>query len=75
MHAYTASPQKPWILDFGASSHMIGITQKFVFLNMFTAHHSVKIVDGTHSPALGNKVVHATPSLTLIDSFMSTFSC
>jgi len=28
---------------------MTGITQKFVFLNMFTAHLSVKIVDGTNS--------------------------
>jgi len=57
MHAYTASPQKPWILDIGASSHMTDITQKFIFLNMSTVHPSVKITDGTHSPVLGNKVV------------------
>jgi len=34
---------------------------------MFTAHPSVKITDGTHSHVLGNVVVQATPSLTLID--------
>jgi len=46
---------------------MIGITQKFVSLNKSTAHSSVKVTDGTHSPVLGNEVVQATPSLTLSD--------
>ena len=46
---------------------MTDITQKFVSLNMSTAHLSVKIVDGTHSPVLGNGVVQTTPSLTLTD--------
>ena len=67
MHDYIASPQKPWILDPGASSHMTGITQKFVFLNMSTVHPSVKIADGTHSPVSENGVIQATPSLTLTD--------
>jgi len=49
---------------------MIGITQKFVFLNMSTAHPSVKIADGTHSPVLDNGVVQVTPSLTLLTYFM-----
>ena len=44
---------------------MTGITQKFVSLNISTAHSSVKIADGTHSYILGNGVVQATPSLTL----------
>jgi len=44
---------------------MTGITQKFIFLNMSTAHPSVKIVDSVHSLVLGNGVVQATPSLTL----------
>jgi len=47
MHTYAASPKKSWILDSGVSSHMTGIKQKFVFLNMSTAHPSVKIADGT----------------------------
>ena len=34
---------------------------------MSTAHPSVKIADGTHSPVLGNGTVQATPSLTLTD--------
>jgi len=67
MHAYTASPQKPWILDSGASSHMRGIKQKFVSLNLSNVHLSIKIADGSHSPVLGNRVVQATPSLTLTD--------
>ena len=44
---------------------MTGITQKFVSLNISTAHSSIKIADGTHSHILGNGVVQATPSLTL----------
>jgi len=67
MHDYTASPQKPWILDFGASSHMTGIKQKFVFLDLSSVHLSVKIANGTHSPILGNRVVQDTPYLTLTD--------
>ena len=30
MHAYTASPQKSWILDSGALSHMTGNKEKFM---------------------------------------------
>jgi len=67
MHAYTVSSQKLWILDSGASFHMIGIKQKFVSLTLSSVRPSVKIVDGTHSPVLGNAVVQATPSLTLTD--------
>ena len=48
-------------IDSEVLSHMTCITQKFVSLNMFTVHPSVKIVDGTHSPVLGNGVVQATP--------------
>ena len=48
---------------------MTGITQKFVSLNISTAHPSVKIADVTHSSVLGNGVVHTTPSLILTDVF------
>ena len=67
MHAYTASPQKPWILDSGASFHMTGVKQEFVSLNLSRVNSSIKIADGTHSPVLENGIVHATPSLTLTD--------
>ena len=46
---------------------MTSITQKFVSLNMSTAHPSVKIADGTHSSVLGSGVVQAPPSLTFTD--------
>ena len=46
---------------------MTSITQKFVSLNMSTAHPSVKILDGTHSPVLGNGIVQDTPFLNLTD--------
>ena len=55
-------------IDSEVLSHMTCITQKFVSLNMFTVHPSVKIVDGTHSSVLSNGVVQATPSLTLTDA-------
>ena len=42
-------------------------TQKFVSLNMSTAHPSVKIANDTHSPVLGSGAFQATPSLTLTD--------
>jgi len=48
---------------------MTDITQKFVSLNMFIIHPSVKIADGIHSPILSNEIVQATPSLTLTDVF------
>ena len=44
---------------------MIGITQKFVSLNMSTTHSSVKIADGSHSPVLGHEIVQVTSLLTL----------
>ena len=46
---------------------MTGIIQKFVFLKYSNTYPPVKIADGTQSPVLGNWVVQATPSLTLID--------
>ena len=60
MHTYTATPQKPWILDSGASSHIIDIKENFVFLNMSTTHPSVKITNGTHYG-----IVQANSLLTL----------
>jgi len=76
MHAYTASPQKPWILDSGVSSHMTGIKEKFISLNMSIVHPFVKIIDGTHSPVLGNEIVQANPSLTLTDVlYVPQFYC
>ena len=45
MHVYTASPQNPWILNAGVSSHMIGIEQKIVSLKFQIP--LVKIADGT----------------------------
>jgi len=46
---------------------MTDITQKFISLDMFTAHPSIKIADGTHSPVLGNEAVQASPSAILTD--------
>ena len=43
IHIYTAYPQT-WILDSGASSHMISIKQKFVSLNLSSVHPSVKLL-------------------------------
>jgi len=63
MHAYTASPQKSWILDLGVLSHMTGNKENFMSVNMSNTYSSVKIVDGSHSLVLENGVVHATLSL------------
>ena len=62
MNAYTASSQKPWMLDSEASSHMTSIKQKFVSLNLSSVYPSVKIIDGTHLLILSNEVIQATPS-------------
>ena len=70
MHSYIVSPQKPWILDSRALSHVTGIKQEFVSLNLLCVHPSVKIVDGIHSPVLGNGVVQATPSLMLTSNVL-----
>ena len=50
MHVYTTSPQKPYILDLGVSSYVIGIKQNFILLNLSNTYPSIKIVDGTQSP-------------------------
>jgi len=67
MHTYTLLSKVFDIRLWSLISHMTGITQKFVSLNMSIVHPSVKIADDTHSPILGNGVVHATPALTLIN--------
>ena len=46
---------------------MTAIKQEFVSLNLSCVCPFVKITDGTHSPALGNEVVQATPALILTD--------
>jgi len=46
---------------------MAGIKQKIVSLNLSNKFPSINIADGTQSAILGNEVVQATPSLTLID--------
>jgi len=46
---------------------MRGTKQEFVSLNLSRVHPSVKIVDGTHSPVIGNVIVQATLSLTITD--------
>jgi len=46
---------------------MTGIKQKSVSLNYSNKFRSVNIADGSQSPVLGNRVVRATLSLTLID--------
>ena len=46
---------------------MTSIKQNFVSLNLSSVYPSVKIVDGTKPPVLGNGVVQAAPSLTLTD--------
>jgi len=44
MHAYTASPQKSWMLDSRASSHMAGIEEKFVSLKFSSVHPLLKLL-------------------------------
>jgi len=47
MNAYVASPQKSWILDLGASTHMTSIKQKIVSLYLSNKLSSVNIVDSS----------------------------
>jgi len=65
MNVYIVSPHRPWILDSGASSHTIGIKDKFTSIHLSTKISSVNIADGTQSPVLGDGVIQATPFLNL----------
>ncbi|XP_020258205.1 uncharacterized protein LOC109834580 [Asparagus officinalis] len=67
MDAYIASSHKPWVLDSEASSHMTGIKDHFVSLHLSDKFPSIRIADGTLSPVRGDRVVHATSFLKLID--------
>jgi len=68
MHAYTVFPQKSWILNPGASSHM-QVLKKVYFFKYVHYLPFVQINDGTHSPLLSNGIVQTNPALTLTDVF------
>ena len=65
MSAYIASPQKPWILDSGASSNMTGIKQNFILLNIFNKFSLINIVDGTQSHVSDNE----SSSYSILNSY------
>ncbi|XP_020255709.1 uncharacterized protein LOC109832716 [Asparagus officinalis] len=67
MDAYIASPHEPWVLDSEASSHMIGIKDRFISLHLSNKFPSIRIADGTLSPVFDAGVVHTTSSLKLND--------
>jgi len=43
MDVYIASPNKPWVLDSEASSHMTCIKDKFISLHLSNQFSSVNI--------------------------------
>jgi len=66
MNPYIVSPHIPWILDSGASSHMIGIKNKFISY-IFPINFLVLTLLMVHSLIYLTMGVQATPSLNLIN--------
>jgi hypothetical protein len=54
-----------WVIDFGASDHMIGMSHLFSSYNPCSGGDKVRIADGSLSHVLGKGFVSVTPSMTL----------
>ena len=54
-----------WIIDSGASSHMLGTRNLFTRLSQLSDIRSVAIVDSQSYPVLGEGVVQASSQLSL----------
>ena len=55
----------PWIIDSGASNHMIDAHHLFSTYSPCVGNLKVKIADGTLSPVVGKGSVHISESITL----------
>ena len=56
-----------WILDFGASRHVTGMSSEFTSYTPYSYSHKeiVQTADGTSRPIRGVGTVQCTPSITL----------
>ena len=71
---YSSSQVKPtrlissssiWVIDFGATEHMISNSILFTTFQSHPSTSAVTLVDGSTSCVLGSRTIHATPQITL----------
>ena len=56
-HIVQNNTSKPWIVDSGASDHMIGDINILKNYSPCSSHSAVRIVDGSFSPVAGTRSV------------------
>lgn len=54
----------PWIIDLGASDHMISLSNLFHAYNPCSGYEKVRIADGSHSPIAGKGMVTLSNTLS-----------
>ena len=57
--------QQPWIIDSGASNHIIGLSNIFSTYNPCSGKDKVRTVDGSPSPISSKGIVNVSNSLAL----------
>jgi hypothetical protein len=65
LNASVTPSDDPWVIDFGAFDHMIGMSPLFSSYNPCSGRDKVRIADGSLSPVSGKGSVSVTPSMTL----------
>jgi len=63
-HTTSSSHPIPWIIDTGATDHMVCCPSFFTTI-VSTASHSVALPNGTHVPATHTGIIQLTPSICL----------
>ena len=54
-----------WVVDFGATDHMIGNSSLFTTFQFHPSTSTATFTDGSRSYVLGSKTIHPTPLITL----------
>jgi hypothetical protein len=65
LHAFATPSEDPWVIDSGASDHMIGTSPLFSSYNPCSGRDKVRIADDSLSPVSGKGSISVTPSITL----------
>lgn len=65
MNVYASHSDGPWVIDFSASYHLIGMSSLFSSYNPCSGREKVRITDGSLSPVFGKSSISITPFMTL----------
>jgi hypothetical protein len=69
LKAIPTTRSSDWIVDSGASRHVIGAAREFSFYTHLVVKDSIHTADGTVQPVVGKGTVRCTDSVTLTNMF------